>query len=168
MPGRDSGKEPTCQCRRHKRCQFDPWVRKIPWRKALQPTPIFLPKESMDIGDWRATVQHVTKSCTGQKWKQFSRAQRKDNLLWILFGQTSTQSDTPSVASYNDPSSLHYCSFHYVLHLWVNSSHYTFQMNISDHIIFISVIIQDGFQALQMDCKLTLPPTIWNQNSPSS
>ena len=22
-----SGKEPDCQCRRHKRCGFDPWVR---------------------------------------------------------------------------------------------------------------------------------------------
>ena len=25
-----SGYEPTCQCRRHKRCRFDPWVQKIP------------------------------------------------------------------------------------------------------------------------------------------
>ena len=25
-----SGKEPACQCRRCKRCAFDPWVRKIP------------------------------------------------------------------------------------------------------------------------------------------
>ena len=38
-----SGKEPTCQCRRH---EFDPWVRKIPWRRAWQPTPLFLPGES--------------------------------------------------------------------------------------------------------------------------
>ena len=28
------------------RCGFDPWVRKIPWRKAWQPTPVFLPGES--------------------------------------------------------------------------------------------------------------------------
>ena len=27
--GGASGKEPTCQCRRHKRGQLDPWVRKI-------------------------------------------------------------------------------------------------------------------------------------------
>ena len=27
------GKEPACQCRRHKRQGFDPWVRKILWRK---------------------------------------------------------------------------------------------------------------------------------------
>jgi len=25
---------------------FDPWVGKIPWRKARQPTPVFLPGES--------------------------------------------------------------------------------------------------------------------------
>ena len=40
------GKEPACQCRRHKRCTFDPWIRKITWRRALQPTPVFLPGES--------------------------------------------------------------------------------------------------------------------------
>ena len=39
-------KEPTCQCRRWKRCRFNPWVRKIPWRKEWQPTPVFLPGES--------------------------------------------------------------------------------------------------------------------------
>ena len=29
-----------------KRCGFDPWVGKIPWRRAWQPTPVFLPRES--------------------------------------------------------------------------------------------------------------------------
>ena len=33
-----SGKESACQCRRH---GFDPWVRKIPWRRKWQPTPVF-------------------------------------------------------------------------------------------------------------------------------
>ena len=27
-------------------CRFDPWVRKIPWRRAGQPTPVFMPGES--------------------------------------------------------------------------------------------------------------------------
>ena len=40
--GGASGKEPTCQCRRSTRCGFNPWVRKIPWRRAWQPTPVFL------------------------------------------------------------------------------------------------------------------------------
>ena len=44
--GGASGKEPVCQCRRCKRCGFDPWVRKISWRGAWQPTPVLLPRES--------------------------------------------------------------------------------------------------------------------------
>ena len=43
--GGTSGKEPACQCRRCKRCGFDPWVGKIPW-VAWQPIPVFLPGES--------------------------------------------------------------------------------------------------------------------------
>ena len=46
FPGGASGKEPTCQCRRHKRLRSDPWVGKIPWRGKRQPTPVFLPGES--------------------------------------------------------------------------------------------------------------------------
>ena len=38
-----SSKESACQCRRCKRCRFNLWVRKIPWRKKWQPTPAFLP-----------------------------------------------------------------------------------------------------------------------------
>ena len=45
FPGSTSSKEPACQCRRHKRHGFDPRVRKIPWRRAWQPTPVFLPGE---------------------------------------------------------------------------------------------------------------------------
>ena len=36
----------ACQCKRHRRREFNPWVRKIPWRRKLQPTPVFLPGES--------------------------------------------------------------------------------------------------------------------------
>ena len=37
-----SGKETTWQSRR---CEFDLWVGKIPWRRAWLPTPVFLPGE---------------------------------------------------------------------------------------------------------------------------
>ena len=40
LPSCLSGKISTCQCRRH---GFDSWVRKIPWRRKWQPTPVFLP-----------------------------------------------------------------------------------------------------------------------------
>jgi len=44
---------------------FDPWVRKTLWRRALQPTPVFLPGEDpMDRGAWWATVHRVTQSQT--------------------------------------------------------------------------------------------------------
>ena len=46
FPSGASDKEPACQYRRCKRCRFDPWVRKIPRRRAWQPTPVFLPGES--------------------------------------------------------------------------------------------------------------------------
>ena len=34
------GQESTCQCRR---LEFHPWVRKVPWRRKWEPTPVFLP-----------------------------------------------------------------------------------------------------------------------------
>ena len=38
-----SDKESVCQC---KRLRFDPWVRKIPWRRKWEPTLVFLSRES--------------------------------------------------------------------------------------------------------------------------
>ena len=43
-PRWDSGKE-SCRCRRPKRLEFNPWVRKIPWSRKWQPTLVFLPRE---------------------------------------------------------------------------------------------------------------------------
>ena len=71
FPGGASGKEPTCQCRRHKRCRFNSWVGKIPrgahgnllqysaWR--------ILAETEEDRGAWLATVHRVTKSQTKLK-----------------------------------------------------------------------------------------------------
>ena len=42
FPGVTQCKEYACQCKRH---GFSPWVRKIPWRRKWQPTPVFLPGE---------------------------------------------------------------------------------------------------------------------------
>ena len=39
-------KNPPAQCTRCKRCRFDPWVRKITWRRTCQPTPVFFPGKS--------------------------------------------------------------------------------------------------------------------------
>ena len=64
FPGGTNGKEPACQCRRHKRCRFHPWVGKIPCRRAWQPLQYSCLENPMDRGAWRAIVHRVTKSQT--------------------------------------------------------------------------------------------------------
>ena len=64
-----SGKEPACQCRRHKTCWFNSWVGKIPWRWAWEFTPIFLPAESHGQRSLAGYIaQGVAKSWTWLKW----------------------------------------------------------------------------------------------------
>ena len=43
-------------------CGFNPWVRKSSWRRAWQPTLVFLLENPMDRGAWWATVHGVAKS----------------------------------------------------------------------------------------------------------
>ena len=55
-----SDKESTCQCR------FDPWVRKMSWRRKWPPTPVFMPGEShrqrrlVGYGPWGHTGSDKT------------------------------------------------------------------------------------------------------------
>ena len=51
-----NGKESCCQ---YRRCMFDPWFGKIPWRRKWQPTPVFFLGNSVDKGVWGATVHWV-------------------------------------------------------------------------------------------------------------
>ena len=76
FPGGASGKEPACQCRRCKWCRFDSWVGKLPWRRAWQPTPVFLPGESngqrslVDYSPWgckESDTTEVTEHSTLQR-----------------------------------------------------------------------------------------------------
>ena len=57
-PGSASGEKPTFQGRRQKRRGFDPWVRKMPWSRKWQPTPVFF----LDRGGWWAAIRGVAKS----------------------------------------------------------------------------------------------------------
>ena len=64
FPHGTSGKEHACRCRRYKRCGSNPWMGKIPWRRAWQPTPVFLPGEShgqrslAGYSPWGRRVRH--------------------------------------------------------------------------------------------------------------
>ena len=86
FPGGVSGKEPACQCCRHKKHGFDPWVRKIPWRRAGQPTPVFLPGEShgqRSIGLPARVGQHwsdSTHACTHCCFQALSQQIQLENM----------------------------------------------------------------------------------------
>ena len=67
-----SGKESTCQCRKH---GFDPWVGKIPWRRKWQPIPVFLP------GEFHGHRSLVGYSPWGQKESDFKKGRGEKNPL---------------------------------------------------------------------------------------
>ena len=47
--------------------RFDPWVRKIPWRKKCNPLQYSRLENSMDRGAWQATIHGAAKSWTRLK-----------------------------------------------------------------------------------------------------
>ena len=58
------GKEPTCQCRRHKRPGFNPWVERSPGGGNGKPLQYSCLENSRDRKTWWATVYGVSKSRT--------------------------------------------------------------------------------------------------------
>ena len=76
FPGGASGKESACQSRRHR---FNPWVRKIPWKRKWQPTPVFLLGES-----------HGQRRLAGYSWWESQRAghhwatEQRNLRAWVL------------------------------------------------------------------------------------
>ena len=64
-------KEHTCQCRRHRRLQFDLWVGKIPWRGQGNPLQDYCLENSMDRGAWLVTVHGVAQSYDGARTHVF-------------------------------------------------------------------------------------------------
>ena len=59
-----SGKEPVCQCRRHKRLGFDTWVGKISWGGHGNSLQYSCLENDMDGGALQATVNRVSQSQT--------------------------------------------------------------------------------------------------------
>ena len=52
------------QCRRHRRPGFNPWIRKMSWRRKCQPTPVFLPRKSHGLRSLVGYSAWVAKSWT--------------------------------------------------------------------------------------------------------
>ena len=53
------------QCKRH---GFDPCVRKIPWRRAWQPAPVFFPEESRGQRSLVGYIQSIGSRRVGSSW----------------------------------------------------------------------------------------------------
>ena len=89
FPGGASGKESACQCRRHKRHGFNPWVGKIPWSRKGQPTPIFLPGKFHGKGGLMGYSLWGHKEPDMSEWTQTSYLQRQleEWIIALSFGE---------------------------------------------------------------------------------
>ena len=82
-----SGKEPACQCRKHKRLEFHPWIGKISWRRTWQPTPVFLPREYH--GPRNLGLQSIGLQRLGRDWNNFACRHAWGKRAGFLWGETS-------------------------------------------------------------------------------
>ena len=90
------------QCRICRRWKFDPWVRKIPWRRKWKPTPVFLPGKFHDQGS--LTVYSVgsqrighnrahTCDMYGNHWGVGGSGEyRPTTMDWYIFAQRDSRS----------------------------------------------------------------------------
>ena len=83
--------------------QFDPWVRKIPWRRAWQPTPVFLPGNPTDRGTWWATVEKVAKQL--QDWGDLVRTDEGgQNIQVFAFSLSVSRYPFPRLTPFGEPA----------------------------------------------------------------
>ena len=100
FPGGASGKEPANAGGMIG--AFDPWVRKIPWRRKWHPTPVFLPRE---FHRQRSLVGYSPQGCrVRHDWSDL--AQHKEVIRFtqdytFIF---STRITKPPLRTSNDPS----------------------------------------------------------------
>ena len=86
-----SSKRIPCQCRRF-RCY--PWVRKIPWRRKRQPTPLFLPGKShgqrslVGYSPWGPQESDMTKPLSTHTFTRVTRFQRALSVRQLSLGHS--------------------------------------------------------------------------------
>ena len=116
----------TCQCRRHKRHRFDPWVQKIPWRSARQSTPGESHGQRSLVGysPWGRKELDSTEATSGARthargsWSELDPSSQTRNqthvpcsALWILNHWTTREvpSNILKVAGYSPNHSWSSC-----------------------------------------------------------
>jgi len=86
FPGGTSGKERARRCRRPERYGFNPWVGKIPRRKAWQPTPVFLPGKSPGTEE-PGGLHSMGSHRVGHDWSDFTRTHMDHMKMCCLFSK---------------------------------------------------------------------------------
>ena len=99
FPGGGSGKELTCQKRR---LGFNPWVRKIPWRRTCNPFQYSCLENPTDRGAWWATVHGITQSWTRQKWLSLQACTHLIRKGTKMGGRLFLKGDFPKVKAFKN------------------------------------------------------------------
>ena len=98
FPSGSTGKESTCQRRR---CGFNPWARKIPWRRKWKPTPVFLPGKSHGQ---RRLVGYSPQGCEGVGHSDLATKQQQyvhtTRYKWIFRRYLKVQSIKITISHY--------------------------------------------------------------------
>ena len=95
FPGGGNARESACQGRRYTRCSFGSWVRKIPWRRKWQPTPVLLPAEScgqtsqIGYSPWGHRESDTTEHWAAEIHKWMLRNKQKFSEIFIPIFQPS-------------------------------------------------------------------------------
>ena len=78
--GGTNGREPACHCRSCRRGRCDAGGRRMPWRRAWQPTSVFLPRESHGQRSLVCYIVHRV----AESWTQLIQLSRVWHILPIL------------------------------------------------------------------------------------
>ena len=103
---------------RCKRCGFSPWVGKLPWRRAWQPAPVFLPRESHGQRSLVAII-HTAAELTWRK-----QLGTHMHLLWDLCRQGAERhAALPLMVAHNLLGTLLIFSSPHVESYWTHHHH---------------------------------------------
>ena len=86
------GKESAYQCMRRRRHRFNPWVRKIPWRRKWQPTWVFLSgkfhgqRSLVGYSPWGRKELHTTKRLNLHTQGRSQKKRKKGTVGCAIYG----------------------------------------------------------------------------------
>ena len=113
FPDGASGKELSCQCRRHRRCGFDPWIWKISWRRKWQLTSVFLPGKSHGQGSL------VSCSPRGCKERHMTDCSTQQQVFDSAFSSRLTPPNQSHWTPSEIPATIGWCP---LLKVWVSAA----------------------------------------------